>query len=65
MNKPWIKLLFSIAITVSSIPSIYKDFTTGMGDSWTHYGMLLVGVMYFLQSLFWILDLYESKEATK
>ena len=61
MNNKWIKLIFSISIMGSAIPSIYQDFTYGQQGTWTHYGMMLVGVLYFIESLLWTLDLWKGK----
>ena len=62
LNNKYIKLLFSIAIMGSAIPSIYQDFTYGHSGEWTHYGMMLVGVLYFIESLLWTLDLWQQKD---
>ena len=48
LNNKYIKLLFSIAIMGSAIPSIYQDFTYGHSGEWPHYGMMLVGLLYFI-----------------
>ena len=45
----------------AAIPSIYQDFTYGHQGVWTHYGMMLVGVLYFLESLIWTLEVWENK----
>ena len=45
---------------VSAIPSIYQDFTYGHQGEWTHYGMLMVGLLYFIESL-----LSNYKESSK
>ena len=63
LNNKYIKLLFSIAIMGSAIPSIYQDFTYGHSGEWTHYGMTLVGVLYFIESLLWTLDLWKNESS--
>jgi len=45
----------------SAIPSIYQDFIYGHSGVWTHYGMMLVGVLYFIESLLWTLDLWKTE----
>jgi len=60
LEKRWVKILFSISIMVSAIPSIYQDFTYGHQGEWTHYGMLMVGLLYFIESLLWTLDLWKK-----
>ena len=61
LENKYTKLIFSIAIMGSAIPSIYQDFTYGHSGEWTHYGMMLVGVLYFIESLLWTLDLWQQK----
>jgi len=60
LNNRWIKLLFSISIMFSAIPSIYQDFTYGHSGEWTHYGMMMVGVLYFIESALWTLDIWKA-----
>jgi len=49
MNNKLVKLLFSISIIVATIPSIIQDFEQPV-NGWTHYGLLFVGLSYFLES---------------
>ena len=58
LEHRYTKLLFSLAIMGSAIPSIYADFTTGHSGTWTHYGMVLTGILYFIESFLWTLDLW-------
>jgi len=60
LDNKYIKLLFSISIMGSAIPSIYQDFTYGPQGVWTHYGMMLVGILYFIESILWTLDLWKK-----
>lgn len=60
MNNKWVKLVFSISIIISSIPSIIGDFNGGVNNGYTHYGMMLVGINYFIESLLWVLDLWKK-----
>jgi|TARA_R110000744_G_scaffold253328_1_gene368972 hypothetical protein len=60
LENKYVKLCFSFAILGSAIPSIYQDFTYGHQGTWTHYGMGLVGILYFIESLLWTLDLWKS-----
>ena len=50
------KLVFAISIIASAIPSIYQDLTYGHQGTWTHYGMMLVGILYFIETSLWTLD---------
>ena len=61
LNNKWVKLLFSLSIMGSAIPSIYQDFTYGSQGEWTHYGMMLVGALYLTESVLWTLDLWKEK----
>tara|TARA_R100001594_G_scaffold126478_1_gene163697 strand:+ start:416 stop:673 length:258 start_codon:yes stop_codon:yes gene_type:complete len=60
LENRWVKILFSVSIMFSAIPSIYQDFTYGHQGEWTHYGMLMVGLLYFIESLLWTLDLWKK-----
>ena len=61
LQKPWIKLIFSLSIILSAIPSIYQDLTYGHSGTWTHYGMATVGILYLTESILWIMDLWDEK----
>ena len=60
MNNKWIKLLFSLSIIGSAIPSVYQDFMYGHQGVWTHYGMILVGLLYLIESVLWVLDIWDD-----
>ncbi len=62
LDNFWVKLLFSISIIISSIPSIIQDFTEPVNNGYTHYGLFIVGIMYLLESLLWILDIWNTSE---
>ena len=54
------KLVFAISIMGSAIPSIYQDLTYGHQGTWTHYGMVLVGILYFIETSLWTLDVIKN-----
>jgi len=54
------KLVFAISIMGSAIPSIYQDLTYGHQGTWTHYGMMLVGILYFIETSLWTLDVIKE-----
>tara|TARA_R100000951_G_scaffold96245_1_gene85470 strand:+ start:62 stop:466 length:405 start_codon:yes stop_codon:yes gene_type:complete len=58
MRKPWYKIIFSIAIIIAAIPSIVTDIREGFSGNYTHYGTLLVGISYFIESLFWVMEMW-------
>lgn len=58
MRKPWFKVIFSIAIIIASIPSVVTDITEGFSGTYTHYGTLLIGISYFIESLFWVIEMW-------
>lgn len=60
LNNKFVKLLFSLSIMLSAIPSIIQDFQSPVNSGYTHYGMMLVGVLYFLESILWTLDLWKK-----
>tara|TARA_R110000744_G_scaffold23556_1_gene59669 strand:- start:129 stop:407 length:279 start_codon:yes stop_codon:yes gene_type:complete len=55
-----VKMIFSISIIGSAIPSVYMDFTYGHSGHFSHYGMILVGFLYGVESLLWTLDLWKK-----
>ena len=59
--KGMYKLIFSVSIMGSAMPSIYQDFTQGNDGSWTHYGMILVGILYFIESLLWTCEIWKQE----
>lgn len=62
MDNIWVKIIFSISIIVSSIPSIIQDFQEPVNNGYTHYGLFIVGIMYLLESILWILDIWKNSE---
>ena len=54
------KLVFAISIIASAIPSIYQDLVYGHQGTWTHYGMVLVGILYFIETSLWTLDVIKD-----
>lgn len=62
LDNVWIKVVFSISIIVSSVPSIIQDFSEPVNNGYTHYGLFIVGLMYLLESLLWILDIWKTSE---
>ena len=60
LNNKLVKFIFSISIMGSAVPSIYQDFTYSSQGEWTHYGMMLVGVLYLIESVLWTLDLWKE-----
>jgi len=60
LHKKWVKILFSLSIMLSALPSIYQDLTYGHQGTWTHYGMMLVGLLYLIESLLWTLDIWKK-----
>jgi|TARA_R110000803_G_scaffold22164_9_gene55325 hypothetical protein len=55
-----VKLLFSASIIVSTIPSIIQDFSGGVNNGYTHYGLMFIGIMYGMESLLWIMDIWKK-----
>jgi hypothetical protein len=62
MDNVWVKIIFSISIIISSVPSIIQDFQEPVNNGYTHYGLFIVGIMYLLESILWILDVWKNSE---
>ena len=62
MDNIWVKIIFSISIIISSLPSIIQDFSEPVNNGYTHYGLFIVGIMYLLESILWILDIWKNSE---
>ena len=62
MDNIWVKIFFSFSIIVSSIPSIIQDFNEPVNNGYTHYGLFIVGLMYLLESILWIIDIWKTSE---
>ena len=60
LDKKCVKILFSLSIMLSALPSIYQDLTYGHQGTWTHYGMMLVGILYFIESILWTMDIWKG-----
>jgi hypothetical protein len=60
LNNPWVKLIFSISIIASAIPTIYTDFIEGNKGNFTHYGVALVGLSYLIESTLWIMQIWNK-----
>tara|TARA_Y100001963_G_C6415191_1_gene280211 strand:+ start:161 stop:364 length:204 start_codon:yes stop_codon:yes gene_type:complete len=60
LDKKCVKILFSLSIMLSALPSIYQDLTYGHQGTWTHYGMMLVGILYFIESVLWTMDIWKG-----
>mgnify|MGYP007072433854 CR=1 FL=1 len=62
MDNVWVKIVFSISIIISSVPSIIQDFQGPVNNGYAHYGLFIVGIMYLLESTLWIIDIWNSSE---
>jgi len=60
LDNKYVKILFSISIIGSALPSIYQDFTCGNSGVFTHYGVLLVGISYLIESILWTLEVWKN-----
>lgn len=59
-ERRWVKIIFSLSVMLSAIPSIYQDLTYGHSGNWTHYGMMMVGLLYFVESILWTIDIWKN-----
>ena len=60
LNGKIVKGIFSIAIMGSAVPEIYQDSAYGHQGEWVHYGMVLVGALYLIESVLWTIDIWED-----
>ncbi len=60
LNRKIVKGIFSVSIIGSALPAIYQDITYGHQGTWTHYGMMLVGVLYLIESVLWTMDIWKK-----
>ena len=60
LNRKIVKGIFSLSIMGSALPAIYQDLTYGHQGEWTHYGMMLVGLLYLIESVLWTVDIWEN-----
>jgi hypothetical protein len=61
LNSKWVKLIFSFAIIGSAVPAVLQDFTDGHQGIWTHYGIMLVGILYFVESILWVISVWDQE----
>jgi hypothetical protein len=57
LENRWTRLLFSLAIIASAVPDVIADFSAPSG-SWTHWGMLLIGLGNLVENVLWIGDVW-------
>jgi len=51
-----LKIIMSVLIISSTVPTIISDFTNNDDNGWEHYGLMLIGLFYLIQG---IIDLPE------
>ena len=60
-----VKILFSVVILISSLPSIYKDLTLGYQGTLSHYGLLIIGISTLVENLLWVIKNWEEQNNNK
>lgn len=58
IQNKWVKLVMSLLIIISAIPTILQDIENQDINKFEHYGVMLVGVFYFLQALIDLLEIW-------
>lgn len=58
VQNKWVKLIMSLLIIVSTIPTILQDFENQNVNGFEHYGIMLIGVFYLLQALIDLLEIW-------
>jgi len=54
VQNKWVKLVFSLLIVASAIPTVLQDIENQEMNQFEHYGVIMLGLFYFFQA---ILDL--------
>jgi hypothetical protein len=57
MNNKITKIVMSVLVVASSVPTIIQDFEDKQVDKFEHYGVMLLGLFYLFQTL---IDLSET-----
>ena len=58
IQNKWVKLVMSLLIVISAIPTILQDIENQDVNKFEHYGVMLVGIFYFLQTLIDLLEIW-------
>jgi len=58
VQNKWVKLIMSLLIIFSTIPTILQDFENQNVNRFEHYGIMLIGVFYLLQALIDLLEIW-------
>ena len=58
IQNKWVKLVMSLLIIISAIPTILQDIENQDINKFEHYGVMLVGIFYFLQTLIDLLEIW-------
>lgn len=51
VNNKFTKLVMSILVVASAVPTIMQDLDDKKVDTFEHYGVMLLGFFYFFQAL--------------
>ena len=58
VNNKMTKLIMSILIVASAVPTILQDLETQEVDTFEHYGVMMLGLFYLFQALIDLLELW-------
>lgn len=50
LKSKYTKILLSLGIFLSAVPTIISDFTNNDSNGFEHYGLMMVGLVFLLQS---------------
>jgi len=53
-----LKIIMSVLIISSTVPTIISDFTNNDDNGWEHYGLMLIGLFYLIQGIIDLLELW-------
>ena len=58
IKSKYIKIIMSVLIISSTVPTIISDFTNNDDNGWEHYGLMLIGLFYLIQGIIDLLELW-------
>lgn len=58
MKSKILKIIMSVLIITSAVPTIISDFTNDDNNGWEHYGLMLIGLFYLIQGIIDLVGLW-------
>lgn len=51
LKSKYLKIMLSLGIVLSAVPTVISDFTNNDSNGFEHYGLIMVGVIFLIQSI--------------